>query len=44
MIDGTITLSDYKTMTLLTVIHARAQSAKLGRFEVMAERTIKDNA
>jgi uncharacterized Rmd1/YagE family protein len=31
-------------MTLLAVSHALAQSAKLGRFEVMAERTIKDNA
>ena len=44
MIDDTITLTDYKTMTLLTVSHALAQSAKLGRFIVMAERTIKDNA
>jgi uncharacterized Rmd1/YagE family protein len=44
MIDDTLTLPDNKTMTLLTVSHALAQSAKLGRFEVIAEQTIKDNA
>ena len=44
MIDDHIKLPDGKTMTLLAVSHALAQSAKLKRFEVMAERTIKDNA
>jgi len=44
MIDDQLTLPDNKTMTLLAVSHALAQSAKLGKFEVMAERTIKDNA
>ena len=44
MIDDHIILPDCKTMTLLAVSHALAQSAKLGRFEVLAERTIKDNA
>lgn len=44
MIDEHINLPDSKTMTLLAVSHALAQSATLGRFEVMAERTIKDNA
>ena len=43
MIDDHIILPDYKTMTLLSVSHALAQSAKLGRFEELAERTIKDN-
>lgn len=44
MMNDHITLPDCKTMTLLAVSHALAQSAKLGRFEVLAERTIKDNA
>lgn len=44
MVDDHLILPDYKTMTLLSVSHALAQSAKLGRFEVLAERTIKDNA
>lgn len=44
MIDDMITLPYNKTMTILAVNHALVQSAKLGRFEVMSERTIKDNA
>lgn len=44
MIDDHLVLPDNKTMTLLAVSHALAQSAKLGRFEVLAEHTIKDNA
>jgi uncharacterized Rmd1/YagE family protein len=44
IIDDTITLPDNKTMTLLAVSHALAQSAKLGRFEDMAKSTITDNA
>jgi uncharacterized Rmd1/YagE family protein len=43
IIDDTITLPDNKTMTLLAVSHALAQSSKLGKFKVMAERTIKDS-
>jgi len=44
MIDDHINLPDAKTMTLLAISHAMAQSATLGRFEVVAEGTIKDNA
>ncbi|MFT2089531.1 RMD1 family protein [Paraglaciecola sp. 2405UD69-4] len=44
LVDDCIYLSDHTTMTLLAVSHGLAQSAKLGRFEVLAERTIKDNA
>lgn len=44
IVDDCINLPDHKTMTLLAVSHGVAQSAKLRRFEALAERTIKDNA
>lgn len=43
-IDDVLTIPDSGTLTLLSVSHGLAQSAKLEKFEKIAETTIKDNA